>query len=118
MPEKSFISILKRPATWYYVVMAIFGLLYFTIAFTNHYLFRSYTEDYGFFNFVLYDFAHGRISEVPTMLVYKAHANIFFNHLFLEYCSRMAKPSLEKSEYLQTIGNGLHPDIDIFWTGI
>jgi len=29
----------------------------------------------------------------------------------------MAKPSLEKSAYLQTIGNGLHPDIDIFWTG-
>lgn len=29
----------------------------------------------------------------------------------------MATPSLEKSVYLQTIGNGLHPDIDIFWTG-
>jgi protein O-GlcNAcase/histone acetyltransferase len=29
----------------------------------------------------------------------------------------MAKPSLEKSPYLQTIGNGLHPDIDVFWTG-
>ena len=29
----------------------------------------------------------------------------------------MATPSLEKSPYLQTIGNGLHPDIDIFWTG-
>jgi hypothetical protein len=29
----------------------------------------------------------------------------------------MAKPSLEKSDYLHTIGNGLHPDIDIFWTG-
>ena len=29
----------------------------------------------------------------------------------------MATPTLEKSPYLQTIGNGLHPDIDIFWTG-
>jgi hypothetical protein len=29
----------------------------------------------------------------------------------------MARPSLEKSSYLQTIGNGLHPDINIFWTG-
>ena len=29
----------------------------------------------------------------------------------------MAVPSLEKSLYLQTLGNGLHPDIDIFWTG-
>lgn len=47
--------------------------------------------------------------------------NIFllnlFQNLFIEYCSRMAKPSLERSSYLQTIGNGLHPDIDIFWTG-
>ncbi|CAF4596470.1 unnamed protein product, partial [Rotaria sp. Silwood2] len=32
------------------------------------------------------------------------------------YCSRMAKPSIEKSSYLQTIGDGLHTDIDIFWT--
>ena len=29
----------------------------------------------------------------------------------------MAMPSLEKSLYLQILGNGLHPDIDIFWTG-
>ena len=29
----------------------------------------------------------------------------------------MATPTLEKSPYLQTIGNGLDPDIDIFWTG-
>jgi protein O-GlcNAcase/histone acetyltransferase len=43
--------------------------------------------------------------------------NIYLFHLIVEYCSRMAKPSLEKSSYLQTIGNGLHPDIDIFWTG-
>ncbi|CAF1565035.1 unnamed protein product, partial [Didymodactylos carnosus] len=33
------------------------------------------------------------------------------------YCSNMAKPCLEKSQYLQTIGNGLLSDIDIFWTG-
>ena len=36
---------------------------------------------------------------------------------FQVYCSRMAKPSLERCVYLQTIGNGLHPDIDVFWTG-
>jgi protein O-GlcNAcase/histone acetyltransferase len=42
---------------------------------------------------------------------------IDFIDLFAEYCNRMARPSLETSSYLQTIGNGLHPDIDIFWTG-
>jgi hypothetical protein len=28
--------------------------------------------------------------------------------------SRMAKPTVEKSDYLQTIGIGLHRDIDMF----
>ncbi|CAF3557880.1 unnamed protein product, partial [Rotaria sp. Silwood2] len=41
----------------------------------------------------------------------------FIYALSPEYCSRMAKPSLQESSYLQTIGNGLHPHIDIFWTG-
>jgi len=43
--------------------------------------------------------------------------NIFFLSLLKEYCTTMAKPTLDKSPYLQTIGSGLHPDIDIFWTG-
>lgn len=29
----------------------------------------------------------------------------------------MCRPSLEKSLYLQTLGSGLHRDIEIFWTG-
>jgi hypothetical protein len=59
----------------------------------------------------------------PNILIFCPTGCFFFLFeinkifLFLEYCSRMAKPSLEKSDYLQTIGNGLHPDIDIFWTG-
>ena len=35
----------------------------------------------------------------------------------LEYCSQMCQPSLEKSLYLQTLGSGLHGEIEIFWTG-
>ncbi len=34
-----------------------------------------------------------------------------------DYCARMAKPSVKKSEYLKELGNCLHKDIDIFWTG-
>jgi protein O-GlcNAcase/histone acetyltransferase len=77
-------------------------------------------------------FAHAQVSVTNQLYDYLNKPNIllfcptgffyfkqiyFFNNLFLEYCSRMAIPSLEKSDYLQTIGNGLHPDIDIFWTG-
>lgn len=41
---------------------------------------------------------------------------VFFN-LFLEYCKTRALPTVKKSEYLNTLGKELHPDIDIMWTG-
>jgi beta-N-acetylglucosaminidase len=34
-----------------------------------------------------------------------------------EYCGRMAKPSVSESSYLRELGEHLHQDIDIFWTG-
>jgi len=35
----------------------------------------------------------------------------------VEYCSSRAIPCVKDSEYLQTIGNLLHPSINVFWTG-
>ncbi|MDZ7799608.1 MAG: beta-N-acetylglucosaminidase domain-containing protein [Trueperaceae bacterium] len=34
-----------------------------------------------------------------------------------EYCDRMADPSPEESPYLRTLGEDLHPGIDVYWTG-
>lgn len=34
-----------------------------------------------------------------------------------EYCDRRARPSVAQSPYLRTLGEELHPDIDVFWTG-
>ncbi|XP_065641313.1 protein O-GlcNAcase [Hydra vulgaris] len=34
-----------------------------------------------------------------------------------EYCDSRAKPNIETSEYLKTLGDGLHKDIHILWTG-
>ncbi|GMT07547.1 hypothetical protein PENTCL1PPCAC_29721 [Pristionchus entomophagus] len=34
-----------------------------------------------------------------------------------EYCSTRAKPTLLESDYLRTIGDRLHPGVEIFWTG-
>ncbi|CAF1464001.1 unnamed protein product [Rotaria magnacalcarata] len=61
-------------------------------------------------------FAHAHVSLTNQLYEYLKKPNIF---LFCPtvYCSRMAVPSLDKSSYLQTIGDDLHPDIDIFWTG-
>jgi protein O-GlcNAcase/histone acetyltransferase len=37
--------------------------------------------------------------------------------IFPEYCASRADPSVAKSRYLLTLGEKLHPSIDIFWTG-
>lgn len=35
----------------------------------------------------------------------------------VEYCTNRADPDVERSEYLNTLGSGLHPEIAVFWTG-
>ena len=42
---------------------------------------------------------------------------IFFFVAFVEYCASHAVPSVKESQYLKHIGDHLHPDIDIMWTG-
>ncbi|CAF3072516.1 unnamed protein product [Rotaria sp. Silwood2] len=61
-------------------------------------------------------FAHAHVDLTNKLYDYLNKPNIFI-FCPTDYCSRMAKPSIEKSSYLQTIGDGLHTDIDIFWTG-
>ncbi|PYE54587.1 beta-N-acetylglucosaminidase domain-containing protein [Deinococcus yavapaiensis] len=34
-----------------------------------------------------------------------------------EYCARRAAPDVATSPYLRVIGERLHPDVDVFWTG-
>lgn len=34
-----------------------------------------------------------------------------------DYCARMVTPSVTGSSYLKELGERLHPDIDVFWTG-
>lgn len=34
-----------------------------------------------------------------------------------EYCARRAEPSVETSPYLRVLGERLHPDVHVFWTG-
>ena len=65
---------------------------------------------------VFQSFAHAQVSITNEM----------FEHLnrprFLlcptQYCSTRAVPNVLNSEYLNTLGSQLHPDIDIMWTGL
>lgn len=38
-------------------------------------------------------------------------------YLIVEYCAARAIPNVQNSEYLNTIGQKLHLNIDIMWTG-
>ena len=37
--------------------------------------------------------------------------------LFIEYCKTRAVPSVKNSNYLNTLGEELHKDVNIMWTG-
>jgi uncharacterized membrane protein len=47
-------------------ILVVFGLLLFFMGIANHYFFRTVTFDYGNYNFAFRDYAHFRISPMPT----------------------------------------------------
>jgi beta-N-acetylglucosaminidase len=47
----------------------------------------------------------------------RKHTQGLFLFCPTDYCGRMAKPSVTECQYLQELGEQLHLDIDIFWTG-
>ncbi len=49
-----------------YLVLIAFGIVLFSMGILNHYFFRSYTFDYGNYNFAFWDYSHFRISPMPT----------------------------------------------------
>jgi len=48
------------------ILFIIFGSLIFFIGIFNHYYFKTVTYDYGNYNFAFWDYAHFRISPIPT----------------------------------------------------
>lgn len=48
------------------IVLILFGILFFSMGILNHYFFRTYTHDYGNYNFALWDYSHFRISPLTT----------------------------------------------------
>jgi len=55
---------------------------------------------------------------LENLVKYLFFDNSYRHHLFIsEYCKTRSFPTVKKSEYLNTIGEKLHPDIDILWTG-
>ncbi len=51
-----------------YITILFFGSLYLVMVFCNHFFFRTWTYDYGSYNFAFYDYAHFRVSECPQYI--------------------------------------------------
>ncbi|GAB6025437.1 hypothetical protein CHUAL_011182 [Chamberlinius hualienensis] len=64
---------------------------------------------------VFQSFAHAQVS--ITNEVYQHLGQPKFIFCPTEYCGTRAIPSVQNSEYLNTIGSKLLPEIDIMWTG-
>lgn len=64
---------------------------------------------------VFQSFAHAHVS--VTNEVYEALNKPSFLFCPTEYCASRAIPNVRSSEYLNTIGNKLIPDIMVMWTG-
>lgn len=60
-----------------YLFLTIFGILLFTMGILNHYYFRTFTFDYGNYNFAFWDYSHFRISPMPT---YPGTGNFLQDH--------------------------------------
>jgi uncharacterized membrane protein len=48
-----------------YYVLIFFGILIFMMGILNHYYFKTFTFDYGNYNFAFWDYAHFRLSPHP-----------------------------------------------------
>jgi uncharacterized membrane protein len=47
------------------LIMLVFGGIFYTTGIGNHYYFRTFTFDYGLYNFAFWDYAHFHISPAP-----------------------------------------------------
>jgi uncharacterized membrane protein len=72
--------ILKKPGFWVFLTMLFFSLLFFTMAIANHYFFRTFTMDYGSYNFALRDYAHFHITNCGIYKICGGNYTFFQDH--------------------------------------
>ncbi|XP_071513082.1 protein O-GlcNAcase isoform X1 [Panulirus ornatus] len=64
---------------------------------------------------VFQSFAHAQVSVTNEVFTHLSQPKFMFCPT--QYCSTRAVPNVQTSEYLNTIGQKLAPEIDIMWTG-
>ena len=76
-------STFSKPLVWQLIVLVLFFSIYLITGVTNHYLFRSYTCDYGVYNYAFWDYAHFHISPCPLFDVHDSKVNFLQDHFSL-----------------------------------
>ncbi len=61
-------------------------------------------------------FAHAQ-ADVANRLLGHLGEDVALVFCPTEYCDRFARPSVEESPYLRTLGEALDPRVDVYWTG-
>ncbi|MSQ79298.1 MAG: DUF2079 domain-containing protein [Flavobacteriaceae bacterium] len=73
-------SLFEGKSRWpFVVIVTLFALVFGSITFVNHYLFRTYALDLGMFNQALYCFSHGN-ENIFTLSLEKQTVHFFATH--------------------------------------
>ena len=63
---------------WAFLLLLFFGIIYCVISFVNHYLFRTYTLDLGFYTNALFDYRNFRWNDSTT--IFDHPSNVLGGH--------------------------------------
>ena len=56
----------QKNKLWFRILFLFFSILHLLLPTLNHYFYRTYTYDYGVYNFAFYDYAHLQINPCPV----------------------------------------------------
>lgn len=67
------------------LIFVVFGGLHLFIVSYNHYMFRTFTFDYGVYSYALYDYSHFRISICPMYKLWGVERTFLQDHFSLSF---------------------------------
>lgn len=66
-------------------ILAVFAIIHLFIVCFNHYHFRTFTLDYGNYNFIWFDCAHLRVSTIPVTKIWGVERHFLHDHFTMTF---------------------------------
>lgn len=82
MYSKNFLKSIVSPQKVLWLIMIVFGGIFYTTYIANHYYFRTFTSEYANYNFAFWDYAHFHISTNTLFYIYGARQRTFLQDHF------------------------------------